>query len=398
MSTNVYISATELRDRLLKTIKKGESISRYTDSLKENLFELRACLNIVNNPKLLSGNRLNEFVSLAEEVISELNNNVKKYFIDKHVDNEKVSKVNNLANLMVSSGIILEKDVENQIKTMLSWNSDAIDNLEKAINKAVDKIKPTDNSVDDNERFENEDELEGLESLLPDDQIWDKETIDNARKAVAEANAKREEERRNNSRGKKVKRVPLKDKFDASDVARALGMSELAKELTVDYPKPIVPIEKDGSVTKRQYYRDTEDKGESFESVQELLNKNCDEDYSPYKHYSKEAVSGFYGTPKPGLKKDVTVDTSNFSAIEDDSNKNIGVVRHLEMLIGRYTTEKLAAERKLVLAEIALKEANETLCKSNVKQILGIDEFKTTEPSINNLKEELDDAFKGRKF
>ncbi len=320
----VFISLAELKNKIEKAIEKGKALEDQTDDVKNSLYELQVCSEIADSPKL-HGRTLHKFSKLAEESIKDLNESIKKFFKEKQ-----------------------EK------------------------------------SFEEHGRFEEEDSIEGIDILPEGD--WGEDLTNKVKAEIVAALTKREEERKNHKSGAKVKRVPPKDKFDASDVAAALGMEDLAKELTVEHPKPFVTVTKDGPVTRREYVA-TNDIMEPDEAIKEALsatNRQTDEMEKAILEYE-------------GAKKDKTLRIKeNCKACCCEKTDSLNTVQQLELLVGKYTTEKLAAERKLQLAQLALKEANRALLNSNVNSILGI----KPEPSeeTNKLKEELEKAFMGRRF
>lgn len=198
-------------------------------------------------------------------------------------------------------------------------------------------------------------EYEGFEAIIPEG-FLDKNRLASVIKKIKEAQDIKEAERKNR-KYKKVKRVPPKKNFDASDVAAALGMKDLAKQLTIDYPKPFVNVYKEDGVTRRQYNATSSDDvyKVDFDKLNNLLS-------SPVKSEEQNKKTSF--------KKDSIEKSKDVSLFSD----NLSVVNRLEVLIGKLTTEKLVVERKLTLVTKALNEATSTLDNANINEILKFDE------------------------
>ena len=271
--------------------------------------------------------------------------------------------------------------------------------FENFANKTIHDVERQIKAYYDNQIVENkklvEEQLEGLEEgVLPDDEEWDDDLKSRVRHLVAQAQAKREHFRKQHNY-KKVKRVPPRQKFDAADMAGALGMDELAKELTVDYPKPFLPTEKHDGVTYRQYpegtkhtfdEKDIEDMGRFYNSIK---NKSDLIEVDPILEQFFNRKFSNNGALERFITKNQTRQTQN-----SQTESNLDLVVNLEDLIGRLTVDKLRVERKLAMVHKALKEANDALNKADVQEILRIQ-------SVDNKldwQKEFDDAFADKKY
>jgi len=181
---------------------------------------------------------------------------------------------------------------------------------------------------------------------------------------------RRKNHRRKNPKGVKVKRVPPYEKVDVSEIASLIGEDALARELSVEHPKPMfADLDRDedtGVVRRKRVF--TETPNVDAKAALEEFGRFVEEED---RRYVKE---GKYIKKFP--RKTV------FSTVEN-----------LERLIGVYTANKLAAERKLGLLTHALEEANEKLKKCNIYDLVN-----ALDPEFDNLREKFEKAFEGRKF
>jgi len=181
---------------------------------------------------------------------------------------------------------------------------------------------------------------------------------------------RRKNHRRKNPKGVKVKRVPPYEKVDVAEIASLIGEDALARELSVEHPKPMfADLDRDedtGVVRRKRVF--TETPNVDAKAALEEFGRFVEEED---RRYVKE---GKYIKKFP--RKTV------FSTVEN-----------LERLIGVYTANKLAAERKLGLLTHALEEANEKLKKCNIYDLVN-----ALDPEFDNLREKFEKAFEGRKF
>lgn len=137
--------------------------------------------------------------------------------------------------------------------------------------------------------------------------------------------------------GKKVKRVPGALPTEG-EVAASAGLTDIAKILDKDRPKPFFPDfkkDEESGVTK------------TTRVTHEFINTNFD--------------NAFDNLPM------------RLPNVTSEKTSIFGTIEHLEGLIGKYTSEKLAVERKLRMANKALEEAYFKLEQSNVTEIVTND-------------------------
>lgn len=183
-------------------------------------------------------------------------------------------------------------------------------------------------------------------------------------KAVKAA-IRRKLNRRKNPKGTKVKRVPALNKPDISEIASIIGEPGLAKELTVEHPKPMfADLDRDedtGVVRRKRVFRETPN-CDAQSALEEFGRFVEEEDRRLAERGHMESVC--HQTPRKTV----------FSTVEE-----------LERLVGIYTTKKLAAKRKLALVKHALVEANEKLMDCKVKELVDVLDFE-----FDNLKEKFE--------
>ena len=208
---------------------------------------------------------------------------------------------------------------------------------------------------------------------------------------LQEALDKRSEERAKRVSGVKVKRVP-KIEGDAAEVAAAIGLEGLAKELTVDRPKPILTDVKKGVSGVTRHMRvinqnEVERVASGADSGGTTLVSDSDVKEALDILKSHESDIGF------DQDQSDTLDAlrRHVSSPKERKPTMFETIEELESLVGQYTAEKLAASRKLRLAKKALAEANAKLEDSNVNEILkALDNDK--------LKIDYESLFEGRKY
>lgn len=146
-----------------------------------------------------------------------------------------------------------------------------------------------------------------------------------------------EREKKQKGKGQKVKRVPpVTETID--QIASILGYDGISK-ISVNHAKPIFQVKKD--------------------------DKNC--------------ISYM-------IRNNENSQNNNEVKINTTENKSpIEVVEKFEALVGKFTTEKLAADRRLQLAKQALDTANNHLMKLTLNDLVN-------DNSFNNLKRDFDKA------
>jgi len=356
-----------LKNKVNKSLEKAKAVSDYVFDITDNIQELEISQKVLNfRPNFLSPQMWKTLTELVDENVEELHEKIKEFYA--------IKQLNSLGAL----GSTVDDDERFEEES----------DLDKGLEQLRSDIENMECS------------LEGLESVLPDLEKWSEKLIDKTRKEVAAANAKKELARKNNKKGAKVKRVPEKGFFDAADVAAELGMEDLAKDLTIEYPKPFVTTKKEGPVTVREYFAETTDEVKGSE-LKELLEKAFNEQRSKPEDADKlKAVLEYESKKKPATFSMVPQNeaVSAFYSNETETETSLNTVERLEKLVGQLTTEKLAVERKLELAQLALKEANGHLRNSNVKEILGVSLNSSKVSFTDSLKQDFEEAFKGRKF
>lgn len=173
-----------------------------------------------------------------------------------------------------------------------------------------------------------------IDSLIKELEINDVEAIKRIKNSLSSARNRIEKDKETHCSGVKVKRVPPKEKFDAADIAAELGMLDLAKELTVEEPKPLFPTKKEGNITVKEHYKKQE--------------------------------------PVP----DITLLD----------------IEEIEELVLKFTKQILVAERNLELAQRLLSKAKFDLEFADNNKILSI--IRGEKAATSSLKEDLEQAFK----
>jgi hypothetical protein len=203
--------------------------------------------------------------------------------------------------------------------------------------KASCPIDPT--PIDTSQKEPIAEATQGYESVLPGDEDWDAKLQERTQKEVAAAQKILEQERQSKNPKIRVKRVPPKSKFDMADVAAALDMPDLAKELSANHPKPIFSVTTNGPC--KIFDRKTQDLCRIDRERKEQL-KNPPlvvDEMNPCD--VEELVQKL---EKIGKREDKII------------NPEFNKIESLEWLVALCTKDKLKADRKLALAQRELDQ------------------------------------------